>query len=399
MHPTNEFITVKQSEDLLRILPIWFNPGELIWSAYSYRCNGLNNGYAQPVDAVIAGLMTKHPINFFHGAKIGLNPANPNSTYRLQGNCGQIRNILIEIDDTNLSRDQQLEQVRASGLPFSTAVWSGGKSVHFVIALEHAVDLAKYQELHARILVALRGTIEIDAATYKPTLYTRAPIGLRTKVIVPPNVVEDLKKYFGLKIQDLMERGRLDWNHVLSPKEWMNPINEQKTISQEQADSIVVVLHEYLDGSSFQGKQPAEIFAKVDSQELLYCGSRIPNQDLMDWVFGNDNLLKWIRSPEYKERAKKNRPKFVPNGEADKQWLYKLVTKYASDELGLELDFGQHHIACPSCRLDGHDSGGGHLAVLIKEDLTTLISCHKGCSFVEVKDGLKEFTSEAVIQA
>ena len=72
-----------------------------------------------------------------------INALEPN-TKRSKDNVISYRNFLVEFDSRTLedgtvvdiSKKDQLKIIKESGIPWSTAVWSGGKSYHFIISLE-----------------------------------------------------------------------------------------------------------------------------------------------------------------------------------------------------------------------------------------------------------------------
>ena len=67
---------------------------------------------------------------------------------RADANVVTHRNFLIELDDMPLS--EQIEYV-TSRVPVSSIVYSGGKSYHFIVSLEKAVESDKYKELARRL--------------------------------------------------------------------------------------------------------------------------------------------------------------------------------------------------------------------------------------------------------
>ena len=103
------------------------------------------------------------------GRWICANPLYPGSS-RKQVNVYEYRNLVIEMDQPDMTQAQQME---AMTLPYTTAVFSGNKSVHFVIALAEAVDRDTYKALCRRIKVWGEGLI--DPACLEPARLTRMP--------------------------------------------------------------------------------------------------------------------------------------------------------------------------------------------------------------------------------
>lgn len=77
---------------------------------------------------------------------------NPMHTSRADANVTQFRNFLVEFD--GLSAVKQMETMK--DVPWTTCVWSGGKSYHFIISLvTPAANRAEYDQLMSRILAKL----------------------------------------------------------------------------------------------------------------------------------------------------------------------------------------------------------------------------------------------------
>lgn len=72
-----------------------------------------------------------------------LHPAIDDDLIRNGDNSkGEFRNFLVEFDDIGI--DEQLALVDKLHLPYSTAVFSGGKSIHYVISLEEPLEYDEY---------------------------------------------------------------------------------------------------------------------------------------------------------------------------------------------------------------------------------------------------------------
>lgn len=98
-----------------------------------------------------------------------VNPLKKGTT-RATKNISEFRNFVIEFDDIPI--EHQTTLVSRMGLPFSTAVYSGNKSIHFVIALTEAVTQGKYAELATHLKYAVRNC---DKACLEPARLTRCP--------------------------------------------------------------------------------------------------------------------------------------------------------------------------------------------------------------------------------
>ncbi|RYZ57816.1 MAG: hypothetical protein EOP07_08825 [Proteobacteria bacterium] len=134
------------------------------------------------------------PISFFDPRRHGffsINPIDqkrdndPIAAYhhalkprRADANVTHFRNLLVEMDKVSLT--EQLEYVDAIQMPFSSCVYSGGKSYHFIISLENALpNRAAYDDL-VRKLYSVLGE-RIDSSCKNPSRLSRAPGHLRSE--------------------------------------------------------------------------------------------------------------------------------------------------------------------------------------------------------------------------
>lgn len=96
---------------------------------------------------------------------------------RADHNVSTYRNILIEMDKFPL--DKQLDYIKELGLPYSTCVYSGGKSYHFIISLSEPVLTRKeYNDLAIRVYKAI-GMDYVDPTCKNPSRFSRAPGHIR----------------------------------------------------------------------------------------------------------------------------------------------------------------------------------------------------------------------------
>lgn len=83
---------------------------------------------------------------------IGINPLakRPRST----ANVSEFRNLVFEFD--GISLPEQAELIKSRGVPFSTLVFSGGKSLHATIALTECLgSVETYKQVHKLIRYVL----------------------------------------------------------------------------------------------------------------------------------------------------------------------------------------------------------------------------------------------------
>ncbi len=105
------------------------------------------------------------------GPFVCVNELNAGTT-RSDENVACFRNFLIEIDTIPL--DKQAKYIEQLALPYSAAVYSGGKSIHYIISLEEpCANVKEYREL-ASFLIDDIVTLS-DKNNKNPSRFTRTP--------------------------------------------------------------------------------------------------------------------------------------------------------------------------------------------------------------------------------
>lgn len=115
-----------------KFLELLYNPGELFCASpdkFGYKSLSLEEiekekFYLQLPD----GSMHLHNID-----DIELVSINPINGFRRDENVTSFRNFMVEIDNIPLS--EQIKYIEDLGLPYSASVFSGSKSIHFVVSL------------------------------------------------------------------------------------------------------------------------------------------------------------------------------------------------------------------------------------------------------------------------
>lgn len=127
-----------------------------------------------------------------------LNPKvdnNPTEDYhylstprRADANVVKFRNFLVEMDGCSLSEQKRV--VKECGFPWSTAVFSGNKSIHFIMCLETPVSRDEYLSLWKSVdAVFKKFGSRIDPACKNPSRLSRCANSVRDN----GNVQECLK--------------------------------------------------------------------------------------------------------------------------------------------------------------------------------------------------------------
>jgi hypothetical protein len=135
---------------MMEYLKVLFEPGELICTGDMYS-------------------VAVHTQDKAHGNFISINPLKDK---RLDANVTAHRNFLIEMDQPGLGLEDQMAIAEKARLPWSVAVWSGSKSVHFIVSLEKPLDEKTWRAWAAAMIKAIPGA---DQSTKNPSRFSRLP--------------------------------------------------------------------------------------------------------------------------------------------------------------------------------------------------------------------------------
>lgn len=155
-----------------------------------------------------------------------LNAVKPNTGRKLE-DISKFRNFLIEMDKFEMDFNKKWDYVvNEMGIPFSACIYSGNKSLHFVVSLENPLADAKTYNLFAQWLKNIFKNA--DSSCLQPQKLTRFPNGMN--------------KSTG-KIQEVREiRERISDDVFL---EWLNKYQNFKPVEQKP----IVTQNQYQDRS------------------------------------------------------------------------------------------------------------------------------------------------------
>lgn len=159
----------EHGEKLLRLM---FRPGETICvspNKFGYHSIPLENVMLEEVTLVPPD--SKYPMEKCPSNELRLVALNPIKGFRQDQNCTAYRNFLIEMDVGPLP--QQLAYIERLGMPYSAAVFSGGKSLHFLISLDIDLPDQKTWRLIAEWILAI--ATAADQMTKNPSRSIRIP--------------------------------------------------------------------------------------------------------------------------------------------------------------------------------------------------------------------------------
>lgn len=110
-------------------------------------------------------------------AFFSINPMDPTKT-RADSSVIKYRNFLIEFD--KLSLEKQEQHVEEIGMPYSTAVFSGSRSIHFIISLETELQNEQiYRSIVKRVYKAV-GNEFVDHNCKNVSRFSRFPGHIRS---------------------------------------------------------------------------------------------------------------------------------------------------------------------------------------------------------------------------
>jgi hypothetical protein len=124
---------------------------------------------------------------------------NPIKGQRNDQNVTAMRNFLIEMDNGDMN--DQLSYIKSMEIPYSAAVFSGSKSIHFAVCLEESLPSLDVYNFYASWMLAVLS--EADQQTKNPSRSIRFPNNYRD----------------GVKQKLLSVRQRISLDHL---KNWLS---------------------------------------------------------------------------------------------------------------------------------------------------------------------------------
>jgi hypothetical protein len=99
---------------------------------------------------------------------------------RADDNVTKYRNFLIEFD--KIALEQQIKGVAECGMPYSTATFSGSKSIHYIISLEEALPNRELYDFVVEWIYNILEPYSVDTQTKNPSRFSRVPGGTNEKI-------------------------------------------------------------------------------------------------------------------------------------------------------------------------------------------------------------------------
>jgi len=164
-----------------------------------------------------------------HGLFIRINPVRAGAGGN-DRDVTTLRHVLVESDA--LPKPEQERQLRASGLPISALIDSGGKSIHAWIRVD-ARTREEFDARRERIWTSLPG-FQIDTANKNPARFSRCPGGLRNDTV---------QRLLAVKIG---AASYADWDADHKDRGGIVAVSD--FLAQDEADPIQII-----DGILFRG--------------------------------------------------------------------------------------------------------------------------------------------------
>jgi hypothetical protein len=155
-----------------KLFDLMFRPGERVCvshNKFGYHSIPLENAFLDKVSLVSPD--AERPIETVHSDRLTLVSLNPNAKWREDASCTAFRNILVEMDSGPLK--SQLEHIKAMELPYSAAIFSGNKSIHFLISTNEDFPNEDMYRLFSQWI--LKAIPMADQKTFNPSRSIRIP--------------------------------------------------------------------------------------------------------------------------------------------------------------------------------------------------------------------------------
>ncbi len=161
------------------------------------------------------------------------------------------RNFLIEMDFGALSDQERL--IKDSGLPWSTCVASGGRSLHYLISLRDPLsDRLAYARLVKRIYSALSPRVKIDVANKNPSRFSRCPGAWRTD----KNALQKL-----MAVRDRVDLAVLElWLKRFEPREVAPSVEAAQILNFRSPSRIFQSTEQFLKSGAPAGEWNTGLF-------------------------------------------------------------------------------------------------------------------------------------------
>jgi len=268
-------------EDLQAILDLMFEPDQEVcvsntqWAYHSIPQTSILSG-----EVTLVSPNQKVGIQKVKTEELTLLCINAAKGFRKDGNITSCRTFLFELDVGSLK--SQIDYVKTLNLPTSASIYSGNKSIHFLVVLEEPLDLATYRKIYQWALNI--GTL-FDQNCKNPSRSVRIPGVIRSDTGKKQTLIE-LKSR--VKLENFMTW--LNKYPHLRPKER----EERKSLTSENSyDNLSEWFKKQLrDGIDFSGGRNKTWFnLACDLAKSRY--SELEALEILEQYFVEENSFKY----------------------------------------------------------------------------------------------------------
>lgn len=208
-----------------QLLNLMFREGETICvspNKYGYHSLPLNEAMAEDVTLLSTKFRDGKPVEEclekYPSSELKLVALNPIQGWRDDVSCYKFRNFLVEIDTGPLP--EQLAYIKKLEMPYSAVVFSGGKSLHFLISVtEDFVDEKTYRKVAEWILAIVTMA---DQNTKNPSRSIRIPGAKRDESL------QALVEYVGPVNNNVLGEWLQRWPEAMPKEAERAPIRQDK---------------------------------------------------------------------------------------------------------------------------------------------------------------------------
>jgi hypothetical protein len=163
-------------KDGVKLFDLMFRDGETVCVS-----NNKYGYHSLPLNSVMGDLVTlvspnpDHEFEYVPSDELLMVALNPIHGFRQDANCTAWRNFLVEMDYGSL--DNQLQYAWDIGLPYSAVVFSGNKSLHFLVSLSEDLPNENIYRKFSEWTLAIASMA--DQNTKNPSRSIRIPGAMR----------------------------------------------------------------------------------------------------------------------------------------------------------------------------------------------------------------------------
>jgi hypothetical protein len=287
-----------------------------------------------------------------------LNPIKQGKS-RSNANVAKFRNLLFETDKIDLESQQDL--FNKSGLPYSTCVFSGRRSYHYIVSLDKPFeDRIKYQAVWLACQKVLNGSgLNLDPSVEKPSGLTRKPGAVNQKTEQIQTLVDVKTRRSQEELFKWLESNGVNWEDFV-PK--FKPADPFITVSSATAKMKLDWVLKYKMGKQEFTEGNRNLYQFVLARALKNAGvDKFEASELIKshcgFLHDNGNSIDSAFSPKYDSDEKiyvptlEERREFYRQKEATEKKSLKEEQKTEKENIKI-----QHQKAITALKMGAYDA-------------------------------------------